>query len=335
MSESRHGYIDVLRGLAALQVTASHAGIPLFYNSGAIGVWLFFVLSGFLLAKPFVANPGLFWSRDVLWSYFVRRMARILPMYWVMCVFFALFIFEHQNPELKRLVKLMVFAETYEHLWSVRQEVVFYLFIPFLAASAALFGKRLTLWFCAVTITALALERLFFWTYYQGKFPFTTEPLYVAPLMIGVGAAALNLTSLGGKISRWGIPCLIVCTFATRRTFEQIFNFFGESLPQNPTGAYPAVYALFFVPVVLAAAKAPFKSGRLEFLRHLGKIGYSFYLWHWFFLVVGLRVGLSEGTLLFLFMLVTSWVASLLTFHWVESPFIKWASQSPKDRARS
>jgi hypothetical protein len=57
--ESQLGYrreLDGLRGIAALLVILDHTWWR-FTGSGTAGVWIFFVLSGFLLSQPFVTKP--------------------------------------------------------------------------------------------------------------------------------------------------------------------------------------------------------------------------------------------------------------------------------------
>jgi hypothetical protein len=84
--------IQILRGLAALSVVVAHLsrefeiklGVPdplptSFILLGNAGVDLFFVISGFIMVH--VAGP-LFGRRNASWQFFLRRAARIIPLYW-------------------------------------------------------------------------------------------------------------------------------------------------------------------------------------------------------------------------------------------------------------
>src|SRR4051812_8429119 len=87
MPRSRSAPLDGLRALAALSVLAYHsllATAGLGAASGALhfGVPVFFVLSGLLLYRPFVAARMDGAPPPRLRSYAVRRAARIVPAYW-------------------------------------------------------------------------------------------------------------------------------------------------------------------------------------------------------------------------------------------------------------
>lgn len=93
----RSGNLDALRALAALYVLAGHAyllsgsvisfhdrhPLRLAINTGGAGVWLFFALSGYLIAAPFVAALHTGAPLPDLRSYARRRALRIYPAYWV------------------------------------------------------------------------------------------------------------------------------------------------------------------------------------------------------------------------------------------------------------
>ncbi|CRI63144.1 putative Acyltransferase 3 [Thiocapsa sp. KS1] len=93
----RNRALDGIRGLAILWVFAFHANAllvgwpsdaspgwgPSLAQKGLLGVQLFFVLSGFLLAQPWMtaAETGTPYPRTG--TFFARRARRILPTYWL------------------------------------------------------------------------------------------------------------------------------------------------------------------------------------------------------------------------------------------------------------
>ncbi len=82
--------IQILRAVAALAVVALHVGhegatrlgprnpLPDF-SVGAAGVDLFFVISGFIMVY---ASDTLFARAGAPATFFTRRLARIVPLYW-------------------------------------------------------------------------------------------------------------------------------------------------------------------------------------------------------------------------------------------------------------
>src|SRR4051812_28031078 len=83
-SHNRYAVLDGIRGLAILFVFASHVSNfkgMLFSGGGEFGVWLFFVLSAFLLSLYFFQSPGRI-AVPIEWAnYAFRRFLRIYPLY--------------------------------------------------------------------------------------------------------------------------------------------------------------------------------------------------------------------------------------------------------------
>src|SRR5438270_664768 len=90
--DRRFPLFDAMRALAALSIFAYHCAHQLHGFSGPagrylaqlnIGVPVFFLISGFLLYRPFVRARRDHDRRPSLRAYAVRRAARIVPTYWV------------------------------------------------------------------------------------------------------------------------------------------------------------------------------------------------------------------------------------------------------------
>ena len=79
-----------IRGLAALWVALLHfqsnpagaqLGLGPVLGGGAVGVDIFFVLSGFILSLKYLPQMALGWNRSSFWEFLVKRFARIYPLH--------------------------------------------------------------------------------------------------------------------------------------------------------------------------------------------------------------------------------------------------------------
>ncbi len=120
--------LDGIRGFAALCVLMEHVGI-MANGIGALGVHLFFALSGFLLTIPFARQPGRAVSPSYMRAYMLRRMKRIIPMYYAIIT--VLFLFRHKNPD---VIRHYLFLQGDGYLWTVPQEMFFYMLLPLVVA---------------------------------------------------------------------------------------------------------------------------------------------------------------------------------------------------------
>lgn len=80
--------IQALRGLAAILVVITHVTLALHervdplipvWDAGSFGVWLFFVISGFVMTTSTQGKRGL----HAAIYFFKRRIQRIVPIYWI------------------------------------------------------------------------------------------------------------------------------------------------------------------------------------------------------------------------------------------------------------
>src|SRR5882724_9210967 len=80
--------MDSMRAIAAFSVVASHVGLDVFGPGprvtpfGSFGLDVFFLISGFLLYRPFIAARATHRNPPTLTGFYKRRILRIVPAYW-------------------------------------------------------------------------------------------------------------------------------------------------------------------------------------------------------------------------------------------------------------
>lgn len=135
--------LDQLRAVAVLAVLWGHSvrSGPFRYSGGAVGVILFFTLSGFLITRLMVEEKDR--SGGVhLKAFYLRRLRRLLPplpLALALCVLLAVALGdEWRRPLLGALTYTINYAgpdrTTFSHLWSLAVEEHFYLVWPLVVA---------------------------------------------------------------------------------------------------------------------------------------------------------------------------------------------------------
>lgn len=148
--------LDGLRGIAAGLVVLTHAAFLTGFGSrgllghlfarGDFGVAIFFALSGFLLYRGLAGELISHGRFDAL-GYAARRLARIVPAYWLALAVVVAFA----RPELRLWVLTALGLQIYVpdmaipsfgQSWSIATEVSFYLVLPFVVALLSRLRRR-------------------------------------------------------------------------------------------------------------------------------------------------------------------------------------------------
>ncbi len=161
-SGTKFDALDGLRGIAVLTVFLSHtsgAGQAItpwtnFHGTGHLGVYLFFVLSGFLLGYSLLHRPIHFGR------FYLRRFFRIAPLYYavVTAVYWVQRVTRHKDTtslfignKWRGYVAHLLFYQGNSVFWSVAAEFEFYFVLPFFVLFLNRKGNR-----AAWTLAALA-----------------------------------------------------------------------------------------------------------------------------------------------------------------------------------
>lgn len=139
-----HG-LDTLRALAILMVMPYHltSWLPetlhVAAHFGWIGVDLFFVLSGYLIAGQLLRHARGS-ERPDLWQFYRRRAWRILPVYFVVLLLYVCWPGWREAPGMQPAWQFALFVENlvidysrnqaFSHAWSLCVEEHFYLCLP-------------------------------------------------------------------------------------------------------------------------------------------------------------------------------------------------------------
>ena len=164
-----HG-LDIVRAAAIGWVMLYHAmNLSLvpdpdhwFVSFGWMGVDLFFVLSGFLIASQLL-RPWAAGSRPDYSRFFVRRLLRTFPAYAAVLALYFLAPALREFPDIQPFWQFVTFTENllfeptgpkaFSHVWSLCVEEQFYLVFP---AAVALLAWRPSAWkTCAMLVVVL------------------------------------------------------------------------------------------------------------------------------------------------------------------------------------
>lgn len=347
--------LDGLRGLACLGILVLHVWMFNYGDAGhppkglgdvvvgelRVGVPLFFILSGFLLYRPFVGAVLDGASRPHLGRYALRRAARILPAY-LAALAGSFFLLRHlghpMQVEAGQLPIFLVFAqnhfeETAKHLdppmWTLAVEVSFYVLLPAVALLAARLGRGrarqlvVPAAFVAAGLACVALAALHRWPATLS----TSLLLHLAEFGAGMAIATL--------LHRRGLPRAAALALAMVGTALVVANswWHAEGLGAQQTRAVvgDAPGVLGFACIVAAAAAGSWRASLLTWgpIRWLGTVSYGMYLAH-FPVIVWLR-GTERWpeTLAAELLAVTTISVVLATASWLllERPAMRWAQR--------
>ena len=301
MRRERYPLIDGLRAVAAIGVLLTHssisAGLVTAEATGfryaqrlEVGVTIFFVISGFVLYRPFLL------ARVDTQRYAWRRAMRILPAYWI-ALTVAGILFGHDI--FQRPLAYYGFAQIYSQdtltggliqAWTLDVEVTFYVFLPlwaWLLSRASLRQQAYALG--ALAAASLAWKVAFVWSGSARQVVDTpwlhSLPAYLDTFALGMGLAILSLSPPRVKrpVLLWGVAAVAFWLVSVKigigyHLFEPYtrWQYMGKHVLFAVVGGSLVAAAVLATPGRGVVGRV--LGNRLALW--LGLISYGIYLWH-------------------------------------------------------
>ncbi|MDP9568879.1 UNVERIFIED_ORG: peptidoglycan/LPS O-acetylase OafA/YrhL [Kosakonia oryzae] len=319
--------INSLRALAVLSVVLYHFGVP-YVSGGFVGVDVFFVISGFLMTGIVLERVD---HKGVL-DFYIARFLRIVPalvFLIIIMIVIGLFILSTNEYEIlskNAIASLLFYSNKYYaihssyfepssennfflHTWSLSVEWQFYLLFPIIV----IFIKK-----CKIP---LILSLIFIWlasfitmillsNYNQTDVFYSLSTraweMISGGLVYAHGASKANDRNRT-FLSYLGIILIII----------SIFTIDSKKLYPSAYTLLPVLGAVIFITANNQESKF-IKNGILQFI---GKISYSWYLWHWPVIVLMRYYNFDFNTLNTLIGISVSLLFALISFFLIETPY--------------
>ncbi len=356
-------WLDGVRGVAILLVMAFHLGpVP----GGFLGVDIFFVLSGFLITS-LLMEEWQSSGAICLKQFYLRRALRLLPAFVLLLFLCCLSIFSLPSADEKWLrLREAAVAACYlsnwpmlhqtsmpilGHTWSLSVEEQFYILWPTLLYGMLrlrLSRRRILLLVCCgIASSAVLRTGLYHW--YQNHGTDRTTVIFRLYRGLDTRADALLAGCLLGLLAAWNLlPKSRNFIRGAGATSILSLIYLGYLVSCRRPEDSPYYHGVFTVVALMTAiflarllsAPARFACRILESapLVGTGRISYSLYLFHMPILHLLMPVGLYLGNVvgkfrayavLVLLIVGLSFLAALLSYRFVERPFLRL-----KDRMR-
>ncbi|MCU1427448.1 MAG: acyltransferase 3 [Actinomycetia bacterium] len=323
---SHSPHLDSLRAIAALSVVLVHVSFyapvhaawaqRLLLQSRA-GVWIFFVLSGYLLYRPFARAHAERGDSPRVGAYFTRRFLRVYPAYWVALIFFTYVTHQtllyHSGSARSTFLQfglLQIYnpTETFQGLaqtWSLAVEITFYLMLPVYAFAIGAAARR---WrpFVVEVVGALLLAVAGFAWWVHAAHDWVAQqwlPMFLPVFACGIGLAVAEVHA--ARDARVGRAWAYAGRHAGSAWLVAVAAVLLASRFTNGVDNHPTVqffYTLFGLLLVLPAAAIGDGGGRVRaFLRtpalvYVGRISYGLFLWHYLIMFTVRDHWLGGGT---------------------------------------
>jgi peptidoglycan/LPS O-acetylase OafA/YrhL len=358
--------LDALRGFGAAVVVLGHVG----FATGAVGMpywgwWLsrsevvvsmFFMVSGFVLFRPFAHAKAAGVKPLGTNKYLLRRFLRITPAYWLTVIISFTLLLE-TPADLETWARHLTYTQFYGRghflpgigqAWSLTVEAAFYVLLPLLAP--LLLGRRwrprLTVALCLLLIP---VSVAWAWAIGHGELNVFIHPMwvtsYAACFGTGMALATIEvallhgnaprswrvLKELGGHPWAWlgigiGLYAVVATPVGGPRGGLGISH--GNEFAARLV-LYAAIAACILIPVALGERTRLHSVLHAIPMRWLGTISFGLFLWHPFMMhiiddVSGRHMFGRDPLSMYLFTMAGSVVLAAISWYGIERPVINW-----------
>lgn len=324
---------------------------PIFFYLGGIGVYFFFVLSGFLITFLLLEEKNIT-STISIRNFYIRRILRIWPLYYLILLigFFLLPNFteikinyldsQFQANFYKMLFLYMLMLPNVSmalyghvphigHLWTIGVEEQFYILWPLIIKRIK--TRSLLIFFILFLGIIVLVKSAFLIIYINYK------NSYLVPIKEFLAAFKIECMTIGaiGAYLYWSKNKILKLVYhpmihILSWIIIPVLIFFTPSGLQDGNHL---IYSLAFITIILNVStnKKSFLKLELPILNHLGKISYGIYMYH--FMIIPIIIytlrknniyinSLQGNILLYTFTFIFSILIANLSYNYFENIFL-------------
>lgn len=338
--------IDALRGIAIILVVCQHTksfwflrDYPIFAAGNWQAVNLFFMLSGFSLALPYLNNQRSFTTKLDVWNFYTKRFNRLIPLMLISSIIGVYFRshFEHEAFKdflyavtgINTFTKKYFFPKVNDVLWSLSIEIWFsVLFVVIMY-----FFRKKPYWITILFFGVAILVRTYSITAFTEEYKvlnYIKDSLFarIDDFLLGMLICYwyVNLDFFKKNVNVFiSILLMVLICILVKNNFEIWYN--NRFLARNQ--GYYLVFMNNYMHIILVLLMIFYFTMHkyLKFifqnylLRILGRMSFSIYIWHSFLVELFYEkignIESSEKVLLAKFWLLTL-VISVLTYRYIE-----------------